>query len=159
MDAYPEARWGDSRATFIPASLPLPAIAVRAALVFATASAGFLVADIRCRGWCIPSGRIEAGESSEMCARREAYEEAGAELGTLTLLGRYIIRPDTRTAYGADAFLARVQGIGPLPAGSESHGVRAATLGELPALYYRWDPLMEAVFRYADAEADFAGQT
>ncbi|MFH1184153.1 MAG: NUDIX domain-containing protein [Chloroflexota bacterium] len=40
-------------------------------------------------GWFIPGGRIERGETLEQAARREAREEAGAELKTMSLLGVY----------------------------------------------------------------------
>lgn len=39
------------------------------------------------RGWDIVGGHVEVGESPEEAVRREAYEEAGAKLGTLRLLG------------------------------------------------------------------------
>lgn len=39
------------------------------------------------RGWGIPGGHREAGESIEECLRREAIEEAAIELGELTFIG------------------------------------------------------------------------
>lgn len=40
-------------------------------------------------GWFIPGGRIEKGETLEQAARREAREEVGAELKSISLLGVY----------------------------------------------------------------------
>jgi ADP-ribose pyrophosphatase YjhB (NUDIX family) len=40
-------------------------------------------------GWFIPGGRIERGETLEQAARREAREEVGAELKTISLVGVY----------------------------------------------------------------------
>ena len=40
-------------------------------------------------GWFIPGGRIEKGETPEHAARREAREEVGAVIRTLSLMGVY----------------------------------------------------------------------
>lgn len=40
-------------------------------------------------GWFMPGGRIEKNETTEQAARREAREEVGAELHSLSLLGVY----------------------------------------------------------------------
>lgn len=47
------------------------------------------------------------------------------------------------------AFAGRVAEFGNIPDGSESLGVRCVTLAELPGCYWRWDPLLEAMFKYA----------
>ena len=39
--------------------------------------------------WYLVGGRVEGGETLEQAIRREAKEEVGAELGSLTLLGVY----------------------------------------------------------------------
>jgi 8-oxo-dGTP pyrophosphatase MutT (NUDIX family) len=41
------------------------------------------------RGWEIPSGGVDAGESWEAAARRELWEESGCTGGGLVYLGRY----------------------------------------------------------------------
>ena len=40
-------------------------------------------------GWFIPGGRVERGETLEQAARREAREEVGAELRSISLMGVY----------------------------------------------------------------------
>ncbi len=40
-------------------------------------------------GWFLPGGGLKKGETLEEAARREALEETGAELGSLTLMGAY----------------------------------------------------------------------
>ena len=40
-------------------------------------------------GWHLPGGGVKRGETLEQAIRREAAEEAGAQLGTLRLLGLY----------------------------------------------------------------------
>ncbi len=40
-------------------------------------------------GWFMPGGGLKRGETLEQAARREAYEETGAELGPIRLMGAY----------------------------------------------------------------------
>ena len=50
--------------------------------------------------WCLPGGKMEAGESVEECCRREVFEETGLEIQTRRLIGIYsnrdqlVIYPD-----------------------------------------------------------------
>ncbi|WAH39234.1 NUDIX domain-containing protein [Alicyclobacillus dauci] len=41
------------------------------------------------RGWEVPGGKLEHGESPEEAARREAFEEAGLTLGKLNWVAEY----------------------------------------------------------------------
>ncbi len=40
-------------------------------------------------GWYLPGGGVKRGETYEQAARREAFEEVGAQLEDLTLLGTF----------------------------------------------------------------------
>lgn len=57
------------------------------ALVLAFAGNRLLQTRLSKRGWDIIGGHIEPGETPEEAARREAYEETGARLGPLLMLG------------------------------------------------------------------------
>ena len=125
-----------------------------AALVFAKDGGDYALANIAGRGWCIPGGRLEPGETPEQAARRETHEEIGATLGPLTLLGWY------RLTNGADgtqstitAYLADVIECAERPPASESLGVGKFSYAEIPARYFSWDALIEAVFALAEGEA------
>ncbi|MFQ3610274.1 MAG: NUDIX hydrolase [Fimbriimonadales bacterium] len=112
----------------------------------------FLLANIRDRGYCVPSGRIEPGEAPEQSARREAYEEAGAVLQELQLIGWYLLEPCSPKEpepCASPVYLAHAEQVGLPEMPAESLGTHWATLDELPTLYYDWSPLLEAVFRYA----------
>jgi 8-oxo-dGTP pyrophosphatase MutT (NUDIX family) len=40
-------------------------------------------------GWFMPGGGVKRGETLEQAARREAYEEVGAKLNQISLMGAY----------------------------------------------------------------------
>jgi 8-oxo-dGTP diphosphatase len=65
---------------------------VTTALVVAFAGDHLLMTNLRSRGWDIPGGHVEAGEHPEETVRREVYEETGATLGPLHLLGYQRLR-------------------------------------------------------------------
>jgi 8-oxo-dGTP diphosphatase len=62
------------------------------AFVLAFAGERLLQTHLVKRGWDLPGGHIEAGEAPEETARREVYEETGARLGPLHLLGYQRLR-------------------------------------------------------------------
>jgi len=148
---FPIVTWGRSQATYVPFGAPLPAGSPRTAvLVFAWHEGRCVLADIAGRGWCIPSGRIEPGETPEQTARREAQEEAGLTLGPLTCIGHTLLtHTETGHTETVPAFAAPVLRFDPLPEGFESGGIRLVDRSELPDCYFLWDPLIAAVFDHA----------
>jgi len=69
---------------------PIPAITSALALAFD--GERILMTNLRQRGWDIPGGHIEPGETPEAAMRREVMEEAGAQLTDVQLLGYQRIR-------------------------------------------------------------------
>lgn len=134
---------------FHPRSLPEGNGSPFAAVVFARYGSAFVLADIPDRGWITPSGRLEPGEMSRDAAIRETREEIGADLLDAREIGYFMLRPPEGDALFASVFVGSVTAFGQIPDGSESRGVRTASLEELPALYWRWDALLEAIFEYA----------
>lgn len=149
-----EAIWAGRRMRFLPAGSGDALQPPHYVVVLISDGAGrYLLANIRERGYCAPSGRIEPDETPEAAAVREAYEESGAVLAQLHPLGDYLLEPcseDEQSPCRAPVFFAQAERIDALHANSESQGVRWATLEELPQIYYDWSPLIEAVFRYAE---------
>lgn len=125
-------------------------------LVFVFHELQFLLADISSRGWSIPGGRIQDHETPESAVIRETYEETGALLDGIVEIGFYILTEkfgEVETARRIPVYIARADEIRPMPGGFESRGVTHVSLGELPGMYYMWDPLIEAVCNYAHAKA------
>ncbi|MDX1933561.1 MAG: NUDIX domain-containing protein [Capsulimonadales bacterium] len=151
MISFPTVRWKREWATFVASSEPpVTDIPAPAALVFPFYGDRVVLADIVTRGWCIPSGHIESGETAEAAVRREAMEEAGAILGEVRYIGYFIL---TETTSGgvrhAPTFIATVQGLTEVPVEHESRGRQLANAEDIAALYFSWDDLLAAVFMYA----------
>lgn len=70
-----------------PAWLNAPRHIVSAAVVASDASGRILLVRSPLRGWEMPGGQVEIGESLEDAARREALEESGIEVGDLVFCG------------------------------------------------------------------------
>jgi 8-oxo-dGTP diphosphatase len=152
VPSFPVVRWGARTVSFVPSPLPDDAHSVTNVVVFAVTDRRFLLADIPDRGWCVPSGRLEPGETPLAAAIRETREEVGAELGDVQEIGHYLLSDDTGERAYVSAFAGTVVQMGDLPVGTESCGVRLASMAELPGCYWMWDPLLEAVFRFALAQ-------
>jgi 8-oxo-dGTP diphosphatase len=69
-----------------------PGEKIATALVLAFEGDRLLQTNLAARGWDIVGGHIEPGETPEEAARREAYEEAGARLRELHVLGYQHLR-------------------------------------------------------------------
>lgn len=132
---------------FFPAPYKAP-IRAFAALVFPWLENKIVLANICDRGWCIPSGRVEASESSKEAAIREAKEEAGIKIQSLTYIGCYRMSERSEVRW-ADVFSAEVVEVGEITAPEESLGRKIVTFDELPEVYHLWNPLTEAVFKHS----------
>jgi 8-oxo-dGTP diphosphatase len=153
--AFPTVDWKSETATFVPAPAGTPAPAewgapAPAALVFPFYGDRVVLADIATRGWCIPSGHVEPGETAEQAVRRESEEEAGATLGRVAYLGYFVLtRRDTGTVRHAPTFIAEAVAIGAPVTGSDSRGAQLANVEDVAGLYFSWDDLLAAVFAFA----------
>lgn len=107
-----------------------------------------LLANIRSRGWCIPSGRVEADETGLEAAKREAKEETGAEVCDVRYIGCYRMT-EGRSTQWAELFVANVSSVGEITASAESAESRFFKFEELPDVYHFWNPLMKKLFAYS----------
>jgi len=67
-----------------------------ACMVFATNETGLLMVKSD-RGWGLPGGHIEEGETPEQCAVREVYEEAYVKIESLKLVGGWVTKKEFHT--------------------------------------------------------------
>lgn len=147
MRRFPSGAFGRQRLQFYPAPFKSP-LKPFAVLVFAWEGDRVVICQIEDRGWCIPSGRVEAGESPCEAAIREAREEAGIELDRVQYIGSYQISERSEVRW-ADCFAAKVCSIGEIGNKQESLDMKLVTMDELPAIYHLWNPLIESIFQYS----------
>ncbi len=147
MKRFPSGEYGRQRLQFYPAPFHAPLRAF-IGLVFPWEGEQVLIADICGRGWCIPSGRVEVGETSLDAVRREAQEEAGALLSDIQYIGCYQISERQEIRW-ADCYVARIAELVEIGMQEESKGRRLATLEELPDIYHLWNPLTKMVFEHS----------
>jgi 8-oxo-dGTP pyrophosphatase MutT (NUDIX family) len=69
-----------------------PAHLITSALALAFRKQSILMTKLNARGWDIPGGHLERGESPEIALHREVREETGALLSNVRLLGYQHIR-------------------------------------------------------------------
>jgi 8-oxo-dGTP diphosphatase len=160
--SFPNTQWAGLQVCFNPeqdsAALPTD-MPHYASLVFPFSEGSLLLADIPGRGWTIPGGRLEAGETALVAAEREAQEETGAQLEHTALIGWYRLESLEPSSLNSPVrcvpvYVGHVCSVAPIPQGSESRGVRLVSLQDLPEVYYTWDALIEAVCTYAFDFAD-----
>ena len=102
-DTFPEIYWGNDSSTrvrFTPLT-EVPPGTVTSCFVVAITPNGHIAISRPERGWGLPGGHVEAGESPEDCGRREANEECGITLGKLTVIGGWLAEKVKETEYNA----------------------------------------------------------
>lgn len=147
MRRFPSGKYGRQTLKFFPAPFRAP-IRAFASLVFPFQEDMVLICDIFDRGWCIPSGRVEAGETSHETAIREALEEGGAILRDVQYIGCYHIQERNEVRW-ADCYTGAIEELVEIQVVAESKGRMLVSIDELPPIYHLWNPLTELVFRHA----------
>ncbi|MBI3151340.1 MAG: NUDIX domain-containing protein [Chloroflexi bacterium] len=104
-------------------------------------------------GWFMPGGGLKRNETLEQAARREAYEETGAELDELTLMGAFTSFIQWKTDH-AIVFLCRDFKFTGKPDGEISE-MRLFPLNELPANTFLSHRRLLESYRSGQGSANF----
>lgn len=112
-----------------------------------------LVRHIYISGWYMPGGGLKRGETLDQAARREAFEETGAELGDLSLLGTFTNFIEWKTDH-AVVFLCRDFKITGKSDG-EILEVRSFPLNALPSDTYPSHRRLLEAFRRGEINPNF----
>ncbi|MDB5083533.1 MAG: hydrolase [Bacilli bacterium] len=116
MIEFPGAFGGTVMMTFDEADQKTP----DSVMIFATLEQGLLMTFNPARGWELPGGKIEAGETPLRAVIRETFEETGAVLQDIMWIAQYEVvggKPDYLCKW---VFYASVKHLGPRPAGFET---------------------------------------
>lgn len=146
---FPTGRWDNRQATFYPRRRWQGLAPLRAVLLFAFFGERVVLCDIEGRGWTIPSGHIQPGETPEQAIRREAHEEAGITVDKVLPIGVYALTEPDGSRWYSGVFIGEVTHFDPIPTDSESHGVLLIPPEDVQDVYHLWNPLVAEVFAYA----------
>jgi 8-oxo-dGTP diphosphatase len=75
------------------------------------------------RGWELPGGNREEGESIIQTVIREMYEEAGGELELIERVGQYLIYEQGQLLFVKNIYISKVSALSELPKGFETEEV------------------------------------
>jgi 8-oxo-dGTP diphosphatase len=83
------------------------------------------------KGWALPGGFVDYGESVEKAAIREALEETGLKVELVALLGVYS-QPERDQRFHTQTTVFTAKAKGQPAAGSDAAGLKLFSLDELP---------------------------
>ncbi|WP_372010793.1 NUDIX domain-containing protein [Paenibacillus chitinolyticus] len=92
-------------------------------LIFAFYKGKLVLVRHHCRGWELPGGNREEGESIIQTVIREMYEEAGGELESIERIGQYLIYEQGHLVFVKNIYISKVSVLRELPNGFETDEV------------------------------------
>jgi len=159
MSSFATEFWPEthSQVEFLPAALP-PDLLVTAVKIYVFRGDSVLLTDIATRGWDVPGGHVEAGETPEQTVVRELREETGARVEKSALIGYLKITNTKETTrnkkYPKVSCMLVYKGYGArLDAGHsfelEARGCQFTPLEELAHVHHGWNDAKAQVMAYA----------
>ncbi|OAS19902.1 NUDIX domain-containing protein [Paenibacillus oryzisoli] len=97
--------------------------AANCVLIFAFYQGKLVLVRHKDRGWELPGGTREEGESIIQTVIREMHEEAGGELDAIERIGQYLIYEENHLVFVKNIYISKVSTLNELPAGFETDGV------------------------------------
>lgn len=154
---FPITSWNDNMTTAqfeILEKIP-PNIPITTSMVFVVFDGKVLLSKPK-RGWGLPGGHIELGETPVDCAKREVFEETGVNIKNLKLIGGWMVNnlagSKASEKYPPKAyqllFTAEVESINKIPTGFESSDREFVALHDISKYHHRYDSFAE-ILRYA----------
>lgn len=133
---------------------------VTAAHAFCFAAGRVLVVEIAGRGWDIPGGHLEEGETPQDCLRRELWEEASARIERAAWVGQIVVDHSPNAAYSGGypqlsaiaIFGVTVAALAPHVPTADSRGRALVERDALAQIHNRWNAVLAEGYRLARQE-------
>lgn len=147
----------DSRAEFFSATAP-PNLPITAVKIYVFQDDTLLLANIADRGWDLPGGHIDPGETAEQALARELEEETGATVGHLELIGYLKItneQEDERNKkYPKESCILVYKGYNATHDANHRYQLEASEskfvpISQLPQVHHNWNEAKAQVVTYA----------
>jgi 8-oxo-dGTP pyrophosphatase MutT (NUDIX family) len=151
----PEIWPGTKSVTFVP-SPSAPNLPVTAVKIYVFERNKLLLAKVSGRGWDLPGGHVESGESPDEALIRELKEETGAVVSRQWLIGYLeIINDGSNPKYPDHSCILVYKGQGlsfdqshVFPSHEVTH-CKLIAINELPRLHHNWNDSKKQVIDYA----------
>lgn len=96
---------------------------VNCVLIYAFYQGQLVLVRHKDRGWELPGGTREEGESILQTVIREMHEEAGGELDAIERIGQYLIYEGNQLVFVKNIYISKVSKLNELPTGFETDDV------------------------------------
>ncbi len=159
MQQFTTEYWPEtnSRVEFFPTTIP-PALPVTAVKIYVFQDGALLLTNVVSRGWDLPGGHIEPGETPEQALVRELKEETGATVDRFELIGYLKITNEQENErnkkYPAVSCILVYEGYGATVDTNhtfllEAAGSKFVPVNQLSEVHHDWNAAKAEVVAYA----------